>query len=113
MEAERSTGRSPSLLAYWRENTMPRPTEGFDPKGVSTHDNMRAEDGSKKLYCIGCGGPRDVVFAETNACGCCGSLGTQKYQPEFDEWDNLIPAEVVAACRAAAAQERAALKAAT
>src|SRR4051812_28889101 len=95
MEAERSTGRSPSLPAYWRADTMPRPTETPNIVGVSTYNNMLALDGSKKLFCTGCGGPRDVKFAETNACGCCGSFGTQKVQPLFDEHgERLSDAEV-------------------
>lgn len=85
---------------------MPRPTETLDIKGVTTYNSMLALDGSKKLFCIGCGGPRDVKLAETVPCFCCGSLGTQKTQPVFDEFDELVPAEVVAAQREKANQER-------
>jgi hypothetical protein len=90
---------------------MPRATEALDIRGVSTYNNMRALDGSKKLFCIGCGGPRDVSFAETNACGCCGSFGTQKVQPLFDEHGERLSDEAVELIRASERQARAALKA--
>src|SRR5438105_1543398 len=72
---------------------------------------MRALDGSKKLYCTGCGGPRDVAYAETNACGCCGCCGTQKVQPLFDEHGERLSDEAVAVIRENERQARAALKA--
>lgn len=43
-----------------------------------------------KLYCVGCGGLRDPKYAEEIACGCCGSKGTRKTQPQFDENGELI-----------------------
>jgi hypothetical protein len=58
------------------------------------------------------GSPRDAAFAEVVACGCCGSFGTQKVQPEFDEHGERLPDDVVAAKHAVAAQERAAARAA-
>lgn len=86
---------------------MARPTEmPTDLKGVSTYNSMLALDGSLKQFCTGCGGPRDVEYAKTNPCFCCGALGTQKTQPVFDEFGELVPAEVVAQQRAAAQQER-------
>jgi hypothetical protein len=58
--------------------------------GVSTHDNMLDLDGKRKRFCVGCGGPRSVEYAETAPCSCCGSLGTQKNQPLFDEHGERI-----------------------
>ncbi len=56
-------------------------------------DNKVALDGSRKRYCVGCAGLRDVPYAETHACGCCGRFGTQKTMPEFDEdGDPIAPA---------------------
>lgn len=91
---------------------MPRATEGLDIRGVSTYNNMLALDGSKKLFCIGCGGPRDVKFAEIRACGCCGSFGTQKVQPLFDEHGERLSDEAVVAIRETERLARAAQKAA-
>jgi hypothetical protein len=64
---------------------------------VTTHNSMMTVDGKRrKRWCIGCGGPRDPEFAERIACFCCGSLGTRKTQPLFDENGDAIegPAEV-------------------
>lgn len=90
---------------------MPRATTELDIKGVTTYNNMLALDGTRKLFCIGCGGPRDVAYAETNACGCCGSLGTQKVQPLFDEHGERLSDEAVTVIREAERLARAAAKA--
>lgn len=53
---------------------------------TESYDNMMSVDGKrKKLWCPDCGGPRDPELAERIPCFCCGSLGTQKRQPQFDE----------------------------
>lgn len=81
---------------------MGRPIDtSVELKGVSSYNNMLALDGTKKLFCVGCGGPRDVVYAETHPCQCCGLTGTQRFQPVFDEFGELVPAEVVEAQREA------------
>lgn len=75
---------------------------------AQTYDNMVAVDGSRKEYCPGCGGPRDVEYAKTHPCVCCGSYGTQKTQPLFDDLGDVIPAEEVERMRAQLRAERAA-----
>lgn len=90
---------------------MARTIETPDTAGVTTVNPMLALDGSKKQFCVGCGGPRDVKYAETHRCFCCGSYGTQKTQPEFDEHGERIPDEVVAARRQAEREARAAARA--
>lgn len=85
---------------------MARPIEGFDPKGVQEVNPMYDLSGQLKQFCTGCGGPRDVEFAKTNPCFCCGSFGTQKTQPEWDEFGELVPAEVVAARKEVEKQAR-------
>ena len=85
---------------------MPRPTTEFDPKGVSAPNTMYDLEGALKKFCVGCGGPRSVEYAKSHACICCGSYGTQDSQPEFDQYDELVPAEVVAARKEAEKQAR-------
>lgn len=63
---------------------------------TATYDNTRAIDGSRKRYCQGCGGLRDVTYAETHPCVACGSLGTVKKMPQFDQYGELIKTEEAA-----------------
>lgn len=72
---------------------MPR-QKVAENKPVETADPMIDHLGKRKGYCVGCGGPRCVVYAETVTCFCCGSIGTQKKQVQFDQYGDPVAKEI-------------------
>lgn len=58
-------------------------------------DAVGAPTSRRKEFCPECGLPRDPVLAKTLPCGACGTYGTQKRSPQFDDMGERVPDAVV------------------
>ncbi len=87
-----------------RQTRQQRAEEGAEL--LTGYDNLLcvSDNGAptsvRKQFCVACGLPRDAELASRLPCGACGTTGTQKRPPGFDEFGDRVPDEVIAARKA-------------